>query len=90
MEHEIPFTQYMLPHGRPVPVTLPVDEETYRKAQQILDRGLKFEVEMLQDYSTVSATITDPEEGDLAFAICPNGPEVPERIKAMILEFPLP
>jgi hypothetical protein len=89
--HDVPFTQYLMPNGRRENVTLSVDGETYPKARQILDAGYRFEVEMLSDMNTVSATIFDPEkEEDVAICLAPNGPEVPARIKAMILKFNIP
>lgn len=84
----IPFTQFLRPNGRQIPVTIDLDEETERMAQAILARGLKFEIEELRN-GMISATVADPKEDrDLMFAkFVPNGPEVPEAIKAMIHKF---
>lgn len=88
-EFEIPFTQYIRPDGRAKRVHLPVDKAVYEKANQIIEAGLSFEVENLMD-GMVSATITDPDDGDLDICIGPNGPGMKERISAMILRFRIP
>lgn len=82
----IPFTQYLMPNGRKSPVTIDRPEEIATKAQAIIDRGYRFECEMLSDYSTVSLTIADNDD-DHEIEVCPNGPEVPQRIDAMIIRF---
>lgn len=83
---EIPFTQYLLPNGRRAAVRLPVDEETFAKAAEIMATGFVFEIEMLRD-GRVSATITHPEHGDAEIVLCANGPDVPAKIKTMIMRF---
>lgn len=83
---EIPFTQYLLPDGRPVPVSIDRPQEVADLAQQIMARGYRFECEMLSDYRTVSLTITN-DGGDADGVVCFNGAPVPEKIDAMVVRF---
>ena len=88
---EVHFTQYLMPDGRKTDVWIPVPDDVYKKAQEIESSGLRFEIEMLSDYKTISMTITEPnlegEELDLDCHLCKNGPEVPETVQKMILGF---
>ena len=84
---DIPFTQFMMPHGRKSEVTIDRPDEIAAKAQRIIAKGLRFECEMLSDYRTVSLSITDPDEGDMDIEVVPNGPEVPAAIDRMIQRF---
>jgi hypothetical protein len=83
---DIPFTQYLMPNGRKSPVLIDRPDDVAAKAQAIIERGYRFECEMLSDYRTVSLTITDDDD-DHEIEVCPNGPEVPKRIDAMVLRF---
>lgn len=83
---DIPFTQYLMPNGRKSPVTIDLPDDIAAKAQAIIERGYRFECEMLSDYSTVSLTISNYDD-DHEIEVCKNGPEVPQRIDAMILRF---
>lgn len=87
-ELTIPFTQYMRPNGRKVPQQFPCDQETYDKAQQLLELGLRFEAEVLMN-DMCSFTIFDPmsDIGDVAIKLCMNGPKVPETVKALVIEY---
>lgn len=82
----IPFTQYIRPHGRAVPVSIEVADDIAAKAQTIMSRGLCFECEVLNT-GEVSLTITDPEEGDLDIRVLPNGPGIREGVEALIRDF---
>ena len=82
----IPFTQYLRPDGRPKRVTIERSAAIESKAADILKQGLVFECEVLHD-GTISLTITDPDEGDLAIELCPNGPAVPEAVDRLIEGF---
>jgi hypothetical protein len=86
----IPFTQYLRPNGRQIPVEIALDYDTELKARAILDAGFKFEIEMLST-GQVSATIADPvNDEDVSHAkIVPNGPAVPQAVKDMIMDFQL-
>lgn len=82
----IPFTQFVAPHGRQKTVFIQVRPDVADKAHSLIARGLSFECEVLST-GEVSATITDPEEGDLDIVVVPNGPGVREAIERMIEEF---
>lgn len=86
---EIPFTQYLRPDGRAIPVTIDMPDEVHAKAIAIIAAGYRFEVEHLTT-GHASLTIFDPgEEVDVAIEVVPNGPEVPEAIERMVLGFKL-
>lgn len=86
---DIPFTQFLMPDGRESQVTIDRPDDIAAKAQEIIAAGYRFECEMLSDYTTISLTITDPDEGDVEIEIVPNGPEVPVAIDNMIKRFKL-
>jgi hypothetical protein len=83
---DIPFTQYLMPNGRKSPVLIDRPDDVAAKARAIIDRGYRFECEMLSDYSTVSLTIADDDD-DHEIEVCPNGPEVPVAIDRMVERF---
>jgi len=83
---DIPFTQYLMPNGRKEPVTIDRPDDVAAKAQAIIDRGFRFECEMLSDYSTVSLTIADDDD-DHEIEVVRNGPDVPLAIDRMIERF---
>lgn len=82
---EIPFTQFMMPTGRPKPVKIDRPENISDMAHALIAKGYRFECEMLQT-GEVSFTITD-EDADHEIEVCDNGPDVPVRIDAMIERF---
>jgi len=84
----IPFTQYKLPDGRRVEISIERPTSVAEKARQIIDAGYVFECEVLTT-GDVSLTITDPEEGDLAFQVCANGEAVPGAVDRLVEEFKL-
>lgn len=85
----VSFTQYLLPNGRKSPVEISLSEPVEKMAHELIERGHRFECEMLSDYSTVSFTISaiDPDEPDVAITLCKNGPTVPGKIEEMITKF---
>ena len=82
----IPFTQYMRPDGRAVPVSINVSPDVATKARAIIARGLVFECEVLST-GQVSMTITDPKEGDLDIRVRVNGPGIREAVEDLVLRF---
>ena len=84
---DIPFTQFLMPHGRQSEVFIDRPDEIASKAQEIIAKGFRFECEMLSDYRTISLTITHPKKGDQEIEVVPNGPEVPIAIDRMIQRF---
>jgi hypothetical protein len=83
------FTQYLLPRGQKRVVRIDMDSDVETKALAIQGEGLVFECEVLSNYIQVSLTITDPDHGDLDIRICKNGPEVPDTVKSLIMDFDL-
>ena len=82
---EIPFTQYMLPHGRKKQVSIERPDEIGRLATRIQRAGYWFECEVLST-GDVSFTITD-DDADHDIEVCPNGPAVPGRVDELISRF---
>jgi len=83
----IPFTQYCLPDGKQKAVEIHLSKEIENKAHKLIEKGYRFEVELLCT-EQVSATIVHPsDEYDAAITICNNGPDVPKAISKMIAEF---
>lgn len=85
------FTQYMMPNGRKVPVSITLEGpiELESKVQSILDAGLSFGIEMLTT-GQISMTIEDIANGmDADIRVCNNGPGVPEKVKELIMGFNL-
>jgi hypothetical protein len=88
MSGTIAFTQYLRPNGQKRLVFFDCDnDEVVRKAQAIIAAGLRFECEELMT-GYASLTIGD-SEGDLAYQIVPNGPEVPGAVERLVMRFDL-
>lgn len=86
MNNEIPFTQFMLPHGRRNEISIERPEPIAEKARALLELGLSFQIEMLttgQIHMTVSDTVN---EEDLYAKVVRNGPDVPVAVDKMITE----
>lgn len=69
----IPCTAYFPTLEKTVGGAVQVSADHWRKAQPIIEAGLVFEVEHLTT-GEVSATITDPGEGDLHIRVFANLP----------------
>ena len=90
-QYQVPFTQYIRPHGRTREVTLQcLTEEAFLKSQTILSSGLKFECEILTTGES-SLTIADREkEEDLAIEVSPAGyGDTCQALENLILNFSL-
>ena len=85
----IPFTQYKLPDGRRVEISVHRPPDIAAKAMRIIEAGHVFECEVLTD-GEVSLTITDPDKGDVDIDVCKNGPAVLDAVDKMIWRFVLP
>lgn len=84
---EIPFTQYLLPHGREKAIFINRDDLVGQRAGELIEDGLRFESEILRS-GEVSLTIHDPEtDEDIAIEITQNGPDVPKAVDRLILGF---
>jgi len=81
---DIPFTQYILPHGRREETAIERPAEIVEKADRLIERGCHFDIEVLRNGS-VSMTC---ERGDwvLAIKICENGPAVETSVDALVNE----
>lgn len=86
--NDIVFTQYLMPNGRRDTVWIERPGAVVAKAKAIQAAGYRFVCEMLGDYRSISLTITDDKQ-DHAGEVVPNGPEVPEAIDRMVLNFDL-
>jgi len=54
-------------------------------AQQFIAAGGRFECEMLQTgHASLTLHEVDGEDRDIAIEVCWNGPEVPERVDALV------
>ena len=77
----IPFTQFLLPDGRQGKITIDRPAEVEKMAEAVIASGLRFEVEMLSDYKTVSLTAGDPvEEIDHFMELAPNGLKILDAV----------
>ena len=90
--HLIEFTQYLMPDGRPVPNSFVTTKDVHDMGQRLIEAGYRFEIEMLRDYYTISATIVGKQPGsdedtDLVYCIKPNTPEIGQHIDKMIRDF---
>lgn len=87
---KVDFTQYMMPDGRTRQQSIEMPENVGLKAKAITDAGFRFEMELLADYTTVSLTIADRvAEIDVAHKLVPNGPQVPQAVEDLIMDFKL-
>lgn len=83
--NEIPFTQYLLPDGRKTSVFIEREPSVVARAMELVERGYRFECEVLGDYSTVSLSVVDPDdEGDIAIEVVKNGPAVPPAVDRLV------
>lgn len=81
----IPFTQYLMPDGRPVQECIDRSAEVEEKARAVMEAGYFFEMELLSDWSTVSFTVADRAAGvDLEIILVQNGPEVPDAVDRLV------
>jgi hypothetical protein len=85
------FTEFVPPMGERRETSIEVDDETYAKAQKILEKpGFEFTTELLRSTNTVALYITDNEnEEDVAIKLVQNGFLVPEAVKQLIMEYKL-
>lgn len=88
MRDYIPFTQYMLPDGRPQSVGVPVPDGKGDMVDAILDAGAYFDAEVLLTGEVSFTCEIEPEDADevqvLSHQVCPNGPEVTTAIELLV------
>ncbi len=81
---KIPFTQYLLPDGRRQATSIEMDDSISNAADALIKKGYRFECEILTT-GDISITCVDPKDtGDIAIAICENGPEVPATVEKVV------
>ena len=85
----IPFTQYVLPHGRRRDEVIERPAEIEALAQKFIDAGGRYECEVLTT-GEVSFTAVlcddDGDERDIEIEICANGPAVRDAVDALVLK----
>lgn len=80
----IPFTQYIPPHGRKKEVSIDRPDEIVSMAMELIQKGYRFECELLSN-GQVSLTVVDPmDEGDVAIEIVSNGPQVDGAVDRLV------
>ncbi len=82
----IPFTQYLLPHGRKRAEYIDRPTEIEALADAFIKRGGWFECEILTTghVSLTACAIVDDEPQDIEMIVCPNGPEIPVRVDELV------
>jgi hypothetical protein len=81
---DIPFVQFLLPHGQRRPMIFKGTRELAQIAADIRARGYEFHAEILTT-DEVSLTCFNVEaEEDVAIELCPNGPEVLAGVERLI------
>lgn len=86
----IRFTQYLRPNGTPRDAGIKRPAHIVKKAQEIINAGYHLECEVLQDGQVSFAIADREEEVDLAIEVCNNGPEVPDAVDRLIMNFVVP
>jgi hypothetical protein len=81
---DIPFTQFMLPNGRKVPVTIDRPDAVALKAGKVIARGGQFACEVLTT-GGVSFTVEYDDE-DICIEVCQNGPQVFAAVDRLVEE----
>jgi hypothetical protein len=82
----IPFTQFMRPDGRQVPVTIDRPKEIEDTAKRLIAAGYRLEIEHLMTNAVSMEVIRPSGEDSLAMEICANGAQVPMAVDKMILD----
>jgi hypothetical protein len=86
MQREIKFTQFLMPDGRPISVSIARPLPIADLADAIVARGFRFECEVLHTRE-ISLTITNDDDGDVAIEIAPNNSDVPLAVDRMVEKF---
>jgi hypothetical protein len=82
----VPFTQYLLPHGRATPVMVDRPPEIEALALRFIARGGLYECEMLTtgEVSFTAVFDIDGEQQDIAIEVCANGPPVLAAVDSVV------
>lgn len=78
----IPFTQFMLPNGRRVQVSVDRSSEVEEKAQKLISEGFAFEVEILRN----GVVNMDCNRGNVILGqeLATNDTDVPEKVDRLV------
>jgi hypothetical protein len=79
----IPFTQFLMPTGRPKRIEIDRPLATEILAAQLIADGYRFECEILST-GQVSLTCEDDDDETLAIEVCSNGPDVPLAVDRLV------
>lgn len=85
-EKGIPFTQFKMPDGKRETIWIQRPDEIQAMAKEIIQRGYRFEIEMLSDFKTISMEIINRSGDVIAQFICENGHSVPAAVDKAITE----
>lgn len=84
----IPFTQYLRPNGRRVDVAIDRPKEIEDLANELMEKGVRFECEHLQTgHASLTAVHPKAEKddmGDIAIRVVPNGEAVPGAVDEVV------
>lgn len=80
----IPFTQFLRPHGERTPVTIDRPDSTAKQAADLIARGYEFHIEELTTGEVSMTCFWPQDEEDIAIEVCDNGPPVPPAIDRLV------
>jgi hypothetical protein len=86
----LPVTQFLYPNGRQEPMTCEVpdpDGAVARGYAALTGVGCRLTAEVLPGRGEVSMCVEDPEMGDYANELVPNGRQVPLALAEMVRRF---
>jgi hypothetical protein len=79
---EIPFTQYILPHGRRTSVSIDRPDEISSLAERFIESGGRYEAEVLTTgHVSLTACLDDD---DIGIEVVNNGPGVAEAVDRLV------
>ena len=87
MSYRIPFIQYLQPKGRRKrQFYFLKDEDVFNKAREVIEKGGRFEAEVLTIGNCVSFECVNRRDTDETWAleVCVNGPAVVEAIERLV------
>ncbi len=83
---EVEFTQYLMPNGRQVKVTININDNLAEQVSLIRAAGVRLTTEVLRT-GQVSFAIEHSEGGDFDSELVANGPDVPIAVDRLIRRF---
>lgn len=82
----IKFTQFLLPHGKRTDFFIDRSPEIENKAKCLLDRGVRFEIEMLSTGEILMELLNLNEGNSISSRICINESDILDNVDSMINE----